>query len=148
MPATPRKGQMFSVIPREPGFLRHVIRTEEVYLVPRTDGRVLIGATVEDVGFDKRVAPETIKHMGRLADQIVPEIAHAKITESWAGLRPGTPDDLPILGETEISGYFIATGHFRNGILLAPLTAAIMTKLLRAEAPGHSLEAFSPLRFA
>jgi glycine oxidase len=148
VPATPRKGQMFSVILREPGFLQHVIRSEEVYLVPRTDGRVLIGATVEDAGFDKQVDPDTIKHMGKLAEQIVSEIAHARISESWAGLRPGTPDELPILGESEIPGYFIATGHFRNGILLAPITAVNMSKLIRGEAPGYSLKAFAPSRFA
>jgi glycine oxidase len=148
LPAIPRKGQMFSVIPREPGLLKHVIRSEEVYLVPRSDGRILIGATVEDVGFDKQVNPDTIKEMGKLAEQIVPEIAHAKFGESWAGLRPGTPDDLPILGETKVPGYFVATGHFRNGVLLAPVTAVIMSKLVRGEAPGYALGPFRPSRFA
>jgi glycine oxidase len=148
VPAAPRKGQMLSVIPHAPSLLQHVIRGEEVYLVPRSDGRVLIGATVEDVGFDKHVEPSTIKKMQGLAKKLVPAIAKAKIHESWAGLRPGTPDDLPILGESSVPGYFIATGHFRNGILLAPVTAEIMSKLLLGEAPGYDLKAFSPSRFA
>jgi len=148
VPSRARKGQMFSVLPPKSPFLRHVIRSEEVYLVPRSDGRILIGATVEDVGFDKHVGPETIKQMHGLAERLVPEIAHARIHETWAGLRPGTPDDLPILGESSVRGYFIATGHFRNGILLAPVTAEIMSKLVRGEAAGHSIETFSPSRFA
>jgi len=148
VPAKPRKGQMLSVISREANLLRHVIRTEEVYLVPRSDGRILIGATVEDCGFDKRVLPETIKHMQEVAERIVPALADAKIHETWAGLRPGTPDDLPILGESSVRGYFIATGHFRNGILLAPVTAQIMSQLLRGKPAAHPIKAFSPSRFA
>ena len=148
VPSRARKGQMFSVIPRKTSHLRHVLRSEEVYLVPRSDGRILIGATVEDVGFDKRVEPQTIKHMQGLAEQLVPEIANSKIHEMWAGLRPGTPDDMPILGESSVPGYFIATGHFRNGILLAPVTADIMAKLVRGEGPGYELKAFSPARFS
>jgi glycine oxidase len=148
VPARPRKGQMLSVIPRKTPLLRHVIRSEEIYLVPRTDGRILIGATVEDCGFDKQVIPETIKHMQKLAERIVPALADARIHEMWAGLRPGTPDDLPILGESSVPGYFIATGHFRNGILLAPVTAQIMSQLLRGEAAAHPINAFSPARFA
>jgi len=148
VPARARKGQMFSVIPHAPSLLQHVIRSEEVYLVPRSDGRILIGATVEDAGFDKRVDPDTIKHMQSLATKLVPALAKAKIHESWAGLRPGTPDDLPILGESSVPGYFIATGHFRNGILLAPVTAEIMARLVRREAAGYSIETFSSSRFA
>ena len=148
LPTKARKGQMFSVIPRKSPLLQHVIRSEEVYLVPRSDGRILIGATVEDCGFDKKVHPDSILHMQHLAEQLVPEIAKAKIHETWAGLRPGTPDDLPILGESNMPGYFIATGHFRNGILLAPITAGIMARLLRGEATDYPLEAFSPSRFS
>jgi glycine oxidase len=145
-PSKPRKGQMLSVIPPEP-LLRRVVRSEEVYLVPRSDGRILIGATVEDVGFDKQVEPGTIKHLQKEAERLVPRIAKAKIHENWAGLRPGTPDDLPILGESSTPGYFVATGHFRNGILLAPITALVMSRLLRGEAAGFDLKPFSPARF-
>jgi glycine oxidase len=139
---------MFSVIPHMSPLLRHVIRSEAVYLVPRSDGRILIGATVEDCGFDKKVDPDSIKHMQHLAEQLVPAIAHSKIHETWAGLRPGTSDDLPILGESSMPRYFIATGHFRNGILLAPISAIIMARLVRGEAAGYALGAFSPLRFS
>lgn len=135
-----------SVIPPEP-LLRRVVRSEEVYLVPRSDGRILIGATVEDVGFDKQVEPGTIKHLQKEAERLVPRIAKAKIHENWAGLRPGTPDDLPILGESSTPGYFVATGHFRNGVLLAPITALVMSRLLRGEAAGFDLKPFSPARF-
>jgi len=148
IPSKPRKGQMLSVIPRETPLLRHVIRSEQIYLVPRTDGRILIGATVEDCGFDKQVIPETIKHMQSLAEHIMPALKESKIHETWAGLRPGTPDDLPILGESSVPGYFIATGHFRNGILLAPVTAQMVSQLLRGEAATHPIKAFSPARFA
>ena len=148
IPAKPRKGQMVAMLPPKSPLVQHVIRSEEVYIVPRSDGRILIGATVEDVGFDKRVDAETIKDLQKKAEYLVPGLAHAKIHENWAGLRPGTPDDLPVLGEGASGGYFVATGHFRNGILLAPITALIMSRLIRGEAPGFALEAFSPARFA
>ena len=148
LPTRPRKGQMLSLIPHSSTLLRHVIRSEEIYLVPRSDGRIRIGATVEDCGFDKKVDPDSIKHMQHLAEQLVPEIVSAKIDETWAGLRPGTPDDLPILGESNAPGYFIATGHYRNGVLLAPVTALIMARLLRGGAAGYTLDAFSPTRFS
>src|SRR3954471_17109456 len=146
--AKPRKGQMLAVLPPKSPLVQHVIRSEEVYIVPRSDGRILIGATVEDVGFDKRVEPETIKDLQKRAEQLVPALANAKIHENWAGLRPGTPDDLPVLGESATKGYFFATGHFRNGILLAPITALVMSRTIRGEAPGFALERFSPARFA
>jgi len=119
-----------------------------VYLVPRSDGRILIGATVEDVGFDKRVDADTIKDLQKKAEHLVPALAQAKIHENWAGLRPVTPDDLHVLGETANGGYFVATGHFRNGILFAPIASLVMSRLIRGEAPGFALEAFSPARFA
>jgi glycine oxidase len=97
-----------------------VIRTPEVYLVPRSDGRILVGTTVEEAGFDKRTDAATIQRLRRAAIAMIPELQNAKILEDWAGLRPGTPDALPILGATPTPGYFVATGHFRDGILLAP----------------------------
>jgi glycine oxidase len=146
--AKPRKGQMLAVLPPKSPLVQHVIRSEEVYIVPRSDGRILIGATVEDVGFDKRVEPDMIKDLQKRAERLVPTLANAKIHESWAGLRPGTPDDLPVLGESATKGYFFATGHFRNGILLAPITALVISRLVGGEAPGIALEPFSPARFA
>jgi glycine oxidase len=137
---------MLSVV-GESAKLRHVIRSPEVYLVPRSDGRLLIGATVEEAGYDKRVVGDTIQRMHRAAIEMFPALANARVLEDWAGLRPGTPDDLPILGATEIPGYFAATGHFRDGILLAPITAQVMAQVISGVTPDHDLTPFSPARF-
>jgi len=123
LPVQPVKGQMLCVVMPEKNLVRRVIRTPGVYLIPRSDGRLLIGATVEDAGFDKRIVPETIQKLRQAALELVPKLADARILEAWTGLRPGTPDGLPILGATATPGYFVATGHFRDGILLAPVTA-------------------------
>ena len=109
---------------------RHVIRAPEVYVVPRSDGRVLIGTTVEDAGFDKRTDPETIHRLHQAAVRLIPALGEGRLLEDWAGLRPGTPDDLPILGATVLPGYFVAAGHFRDGILLAPVTAHVMAQVI------------------
>jgi len=146
-PTRPMKGQMLSVAFPHRQLLRHVLRASDVYLVPRSDGRILIGTTVEDAGYDKRVDPEVIQRLHQAAANLVPEIGEARILEAWAGLRPGTPDGLPILGATQISGYFVARGHFRNGILLAPITAKLMAELVRGATPEFDLSAFLPSRF-
>ena len=138
---------MLSVIPKSTN-LRHVIRSKAVYLLPRKDGRVIIGATVEDVGFDKEVEPHTIQALHKAAANVVPSIGEAKILAAWAGLRPGSPDDLPILGPLSIPGTYAATGHFRNGILLAPITAVLMSEMIQGKQPRMYLAAFSPARFA
>lgn len=147
-PVRPRKGQMLYLQPQEPGLLERVLRTPGVYLVPRSSGKVLVGATVEDVGFDKTVEPEVIRDLHQAAVKFIPQLASAPVISSWAGLRPGTPDDLPILGQTETPGVFIASGHFRNGILLAPVTARIMADLIAGEAPEVDISDFPPARFA
>jgi glycine oxidase len=144
-PTRPVKGQMLSVV-GQPA-LRHVIRAPEVYLVPRTDARILIGATVEEAGYDKRTVPDTIHRLHQAAIRLMPALAEARILEAWAGLRPGTPDNLPILGATETPGYFVATGHFRDGILLAPATAQVMAQVVTGASPEYHLAAFSPGRF-
>jgi glycine oxidase len=146
-PVRPRKGQMLSVIPRDCR-LRHVIRSHEVYLVPRKDGRVIVGATVEDCGFDKTVDSAKIQQLHQKAANLVPSIGDAKILDAWAGLRPGSPDDLPIMGAGRLPGSYVATGHFRNGILLAPITAVLMSELIQGKIPRLDLHAFSPSRFA
>ncbi|MGH9601755.1 MAG: glycine oxidase ThiO [Terriglobales bacterium] len=148
IPTRPVKGQMLSVALPHRTAIRHVIRTHDVYLVPRSDGRVLIGATVEEAGFDKHVDADAINALDRAAITLVPELAEARRLEAWAGLRPGTPDDLPILGPTSIPGYFVAAGHFRNGILLAPVTAQVVAEAVRGETPSFDLSPFSAARFA
>lgn len=154
-PTRPVKGQMLDLIPAakltsrvQSLPLQHVIRTPDVYLVPRTDGRIVVGSTVEEAGFDKRIDPGTIQRLFQAAANVCPELGQARIHESWSGLRPGSPDNLLILGATNTPGYFIATGHFRDGILLAPITAHVMTQLIRGEQCQFDLSAFSPLRFA
>ena len=145
-PVRPRKGQMLYVQPQTP-MLQHVLRAPDVYLVPRSSGKVLIGATVEDVGYDKTVDPTIIQRLLSLATGYLPELASAPVTQSWAGLRPGTPDDLPIIGPTEMPGVFVASGHFRNGILLAPVTAKIMADLVEGRPSPIDIGAFAPSRF-
>jgi glycine oxidase len=144
-PVRPVKGQMLAVVGGP--LLQHVVRADEVYLVPRSDGRIVIGSTLEDVGYNKQTDVNTIQRLLRAAHELVPELAKAKVHEDWAGLRPGTPDELPILGETQTEGYFIASGHYRDGILLAPITAQIMTDLIIGKPTSRDLTPFSPMRF-
>ena len=146
VPARPVKGQMLCVIPQKLT-LRHVVRSRQVYLLPRQDGRILIGATVEEAGFDKTVNPPTIQELHQAAARMVPAIGEARIIEAWAGLRPGSPDNVPIMGPGSLPGTYVATGHFRNGILLAPITAILMSELIQGKTPQIDMRAFSPSRF-
>ena len=116
-------------------------------MIPRSDGRLLVGATVEEAGFDKRTDLATIQRLHRAALALIPKFRDAKILENWAGLRPGTPDGLPILGATSTPGYYVATGHFRDGILLAPITAEVMAAVVEDRTPEYDLTPFSPARF-
>jgi glycine oxidase len=147
LPTRPVKGQMLYLTSPSRGLLKHVIRSPEVYLIPRSDGRILVGTTMEEAGFDKRTDVATIQRLHRGAIAMIPELRHAKILEDWAGLRPGTPDSLPILGATATPGYYVATGHFRDGILLAPITAHVMAQVVEGKDPEYDLAAFSPARF-
>jgi len=146
-PTRPVKGQMLCLVMPHRELLRHVIRSPQVYLIPRSDGRLLVGATVEEAGFDKRTDPAIIQRLHQAALRLVPQLKDARILEDWAGLRPGTPDDLPILGPTATPGYYVATGHFRDGILLTPITAQVMAEVIEGGQPEHDLTPFSPSRF-
>lgn len=151
-PVTPRKGQMLAVNAPDDFNLNVVVRTDDVYIVPRTRGpnrgRLIIGATVEDVGFDLTVQPRDILSLNARAVALLPELAHATFAESWAGLRPATADGLPLLGTSPAQPrYVLATGHFRNGILLAPATAVLLAELLLDGSPSLDLSHFSPTRF-
>lgn len=128
-------------------FLKHVIRAPQAYLIPRSDGRLLVGTTTEEAGFDKRTDPAAIQRLYRAAVELAPQLRDARILEDWAGLRPGTPDALPILGATATSGYYAATGHYRDGILLAPITAQVIADVITNGKCEHDLSAFSPARF-
>jgi glycine oxidase len=146
-PTRPVKGQMLCVVMPEKEMVRHVVRAPEVYLIPRSDGRMLIGATSEEAGFDKRVVPERIQKLRLAAVDLVPKLADARFLQAWAGLRPGTSDGLPILGATPTPGYFVATGHFRDGILLAPVTARLMAHVIAGKTPELDLMPFEVARF-
>jgi glycine oxidase len=130
-PVVPVKGQMIALnVPA--GFVRRATWVPGAYLVPRNDGRLLIGATVEAAGFDERVTVAGIHELLHAALNAAPSLSSFTMTESWAGLRPGTPDGLPFLGPTAIEGYLIATGHYRNGILLAPATARLIADAIES----------------
>jgi glycine oxidase len=150
---SPKKGQMLAVSLPPSLPLDLVVRTPDIYIVPRTSGpnagRAIIGATIEDAGFDKTVHPSDIEHLRSLAMDLLPPLAVAPQLEAWAGLRPATPDGLPLLGALPNQpNHLIATGHFRDGILLAPATAHVMAQLLSGESPSIDLAPYSPDRNA
>jgi glycine oxidase len=152
-PVRPVKGQMLAVSLPPSLPLQLVVRTPDIYIVPRTSGpqagRAIIGATIEEAGFDKIVHPSDIAHLHSLASALLPPLANAPQLEAWAGLRPATPDGLPLLGALPAKpGHFLATGHYRDGILLAPATAHVMAQLLSGESPSLDLTPFSPARTA
>ncbi len=124
-PVVPIKGQMLALA-APAGFVRRASWVPGAYLVPRDDGRLLIGATVEAAGFDQRVTGEGMHELLHAALVAAPSLGGFAVTEQWAGLRPGTPDELPVLGATALEGLFLAAGHYRNGILLAPATARLI----------------------
>jgi glycine oxidase len=142
----PRKGQIFIVHVEPPTDLAYVLRSPGVYLVPRGGGNIVVGATVERVGFDRRVDPLTVRRLHAQAAELWPPIASAPVVESWTGLRPGTSDGLPVIGSAGRPRCWVATGHFRNGILLAPATGLIMRQLLQGSQPAVGIEAFAPGR--
>lgn len=143
----PVRGQMLCFAPH-PRIARHVIYSCSGYLVPRRDGRVLAGSTAEHVGFEKRVTEEGLAAIRSMAIEIAPGVAGLPVIDSWSGLRPRAKDGLPVLGPTaDIEGLFYATGHYRNGILLAPITGEVIAAaIVDGQWPEH-LNAFSPDRF-
>jgi glycine oxidase len=145
IPVEPVKGHMTNVR-CEPDRLRCVVRTPGVYLVPRGDGRVTVGATLEHVGFDEVVHESQVRGLIEAALRLLPEATIPSPIEAWTGLRPGTPDGLPILGAQRVNCWH-ATGHYRDGILLAPVTARVMAQAMLGETPDVLLEPFSPARF-
>jgi glycine oxidase len=145
-PTRPVRGQMIALQP-DGWLLQCGVRTESGYLVPRRDGRIVAGSTCEHAGFEKRVTPEGIRKILDTALNLVPGLSGASVIETWSGLRPGTPDDLPILGPTDIEGLLIATGHYRNGILLTAITAKLTREWITIGRTSFATAAFSPLRF-
>ncbi len=145
LPVRPVRGQIVELRLAGEG-LPTVIQSEEVYLVPHADGSLLVGATVEFVGFEKEVTAGAVEGLIAAAARLVPAVEAARFTGARVGLRPGTPDGLPVLGPSAVPGLFFATGHFRNGILLAPVTARILADELMGGG-SHDLVPFSIERF-
>jgi glycine oxidase len=147
-PVRPVKGQMLSLAMPDQRLARHVIWGPGVYLVPRTDGQLLVGATVEEAGFDESLSEAAMAGLRRKAAHVLPAADSLHESARWMGFRPGSPDDAPIVGPSHhVDGLMIATGHGRNGILLAPLTAEqVAAGILDGEMPELA-RAFNPGRF-
>ena len=137
-PVRPVKGQVVELRARagEEPPARRILASERVYLVPRDDGRLIAGATVEEMGFDTTVTAGGVHELLREAYRLLPEVAEMELVGAIAGLRPGAPDNLPIVGPGALDGLVLATGHYRNGILLAPHTAEAVADLLAGEGPA------------
>jgi glycine oxidase len=141
------KGELIVLRGDEP-VCERIIASERMYLVPRGDGRLILGATVEERGFDRSVTAGGVHELLREAYRVLPEIAELELAEVRAGLRPGTPDNAPLIGRAGQGGPILATGHYRNGVLQAPITADAVAALLSGEEPPVDLGPFSPTRFA
>jgi len=148
-PVRPVKGEILVLRePRGEPVCERILASERVYLVPRADGRLVVGATVEERGFETAVTAGGVHELLREAYRLLPEIAELELEEAQAGLRPGSPDNAPLIGRAGDRGPIIATGHYRNGVLQAPVTAeAVLAALGRAE-PVEEARPFGPLRFS
>jgi glycine oxidase len=143
----PVKGQVLELRARD-GLApcERILASERIYLVPRNDGRLVVGATVEEQGFDTAVLAGGVHELLREAYRLLPDVAEMELLKARAGLRPGTPDNLPLIGPGAIEGLVLATGHSRNGILLAPLTAEAVAANLAGESVRDKIAAADPLR--
>ncbi|MEA2391019.1 MAG: glycine oxidase [Solirubrobacteraceae bacterium] len=149
VPIRPVKGQILRLRdPRGPGLLERILRMPDAYLVPRGDGRYVLGATVEELGWDRSPTAGGAFELLRAAREILPGSEKWVIEELAAGLRPGTPDNAPVLGTGAVDGLLWATGHHRNGILLAPITGEVLAAALTGEEVPELAVPFSPGRFA
>lgn len=148
MPVRPVKGQALSVALSDPPEINHVIRSPEVYCVPKDDGRMVIGSTMEEEGFDGRVTAGGVLDLLHRAYELLPFVYERELLETWAGLRPASRDNLPILGpSTRTDNLAFATGHYRNGILLTPITVQLMGRWIRDDAVPETMQPLLPARF-
>lgn len=158
LPLSPVKGQMAAVTgdASDPRYPRGVVWGDGIYCVPRQDGRIILGATMEDVGYQSHVTAGAVSGLIARASAILPDIHDMPLHSAWSGFRPTMPDRLPVIGRTGdmlggalagLDGLTIATGHHRNGILLAPVTAELISDLALGRRPRHEISAFSPGRF-
>ncbi len=149
LPVRPVKGQILRLRTPEPAFgvnVRALSTNRSVYLVPRADGEIVVGATVEEQGYDVTVTAGGVQDLLRAATDVLPEVAEYELVEARAGLRPGTPDNAPLLGRLD-DRVVAATGHYRQGILLTPVTADLIAELLVSGETPDQLKPFDPLRF-
>jgi glycine oxidase len=147
-PVRPVKGQVVHLRGAPGALADRPVHTAWVYVVPRPDGRVVLGATVEEQGFDVSVTAGAVLELLREAYRVLPGTAELELVGARAGLRPGTPDNAPIIGEGMLEGLVLATGHYRNGILLAPVTAEAVADVLAGDAPDPIVSRFGPGRFS
>jgi glycine oxidase len=144
----PVRGQMIALASPTPP-VRHVLYSRRGYLIPRLSGTLIAGSTTEHVGYDKSVSAGGVASIIESSIEILPAARDLPITDSWAGLRPCSPDGLPIIGpDPQIAGLFYATGHYRNGILLAPITAQAVSELIVLGGSRQNLAPFSVTRFS
>jgi glycine oxidase len=149
LPVRPVKGQLLYLrAPAGQPLCSHSVRGLEVYVVPRGDGRVVVGATVEEQGFDTTVTAGAVHDLLRAALELLPDAAELELLETVVGLRPGSPDNAPMLGPAGPEGLVVATGHYRNGILLTPVTADAVAELLATGQVPELIAPFGPGRFA
>lgn len=149
LPVRPVKGQLLHLTPLDdPTPLQRNLRGADVYMVPRADGRLVVGATVEERGFDTTVTAGAVYTLLRDAYELVPSVIEMELSATISALRPGTPDNAPLIGPADLPGLFIATGHFRNGILLTPVTAEAAVGWLADGDVDERIAPFSPERFA
>lgn len=147
-PVRPVKGQVVEL--RGSGsdpVISRIVGSERVYLAPRRDGRLIVGATVEEMGWDSRVTAGGVHELLREAYRLLPEIAELEFVNAATGFRPGTPDNLPVIGRSAIDGLILATGHYRNGILLAPVSATVVSDLVTGSPVTGPARAADPARF-
>jgi glycine oxidase len=148
-PVRPVKGQLLYLRgPATEPLCSRNVRGLEVYVVPRGDGRVVVGATVEEQGFDIRVTAGAVGDLLRAALELLPDVAELELLETVCGLRPGSPDNAPMIGPAGPEGLVVATGHYRNGILLTPVTADAVAELLASGRVPEAIVPFAPGRFA
>lgn len=147
-PVRPVKGQMVELRMERPFDLQHVVRGPHAYLAPKRDGRLLVGATMEEMGFDTRVTAGGLYRILEGAWEIVPGIYDLPVADTWAGLRPASRDHAPLLGYGAAPGILFATGHYRHGIMLTPITAQEIARLVLRGETSDWLAPFSPLRFS
>jgi glycine oxidase len=148
-PVRPVKGEILTLRPlRGEIVCERIVAGERVYMVPRADGRLVVGATVEERGFDTTITAGGVHELLREAYRLLPDIAELELLEATVGLRPGSPDNSPIIGRTDSDGLLIATGHFRNGVLQAPVTAESVAQLIAGRSPSFDLDPFAASRFS